>query len=151
MTLIFSHAMQKQFVILTCVSLLAGCNHAATQTRDALTDQLESSVKTITLADIGPSDWERLCVLAPYSTNESAIAQLGFDWDAEGETGIERRDDVYILVFADQENVLSHVEMPRQPRELLNSSISCWERLNSTIVWSADNSWEVVGNQNNGE
>ena len=86
-----------------------------------------------------------------YSTNESTIAQLGFDWNAEGETGIEQRDDIYVLVFADQENVLSHVEMPRQPRELLNSSISCWERLNSTIVWSADNSWEVVGNQNNGE
>ena len=128
MTLIVSHAMQKQFVIVTCVSLLAGCNHAATQTRDALTDQLESSVKTITLADIGPSDWERLCVLAPYSTNESTIAQLGFDWNAEGETGIEQRDDIYVLVFADQENVLSHVEMPRQPRELLNSSISCLAR-----------------------
>ena len=151
MTLIFSHAMQKQFVILTCVSLLAGCNHAATQPRDALTDQLESSVETITLADIGPSDWERLCVLAPYSTNESAIAQLGFDWDAEGYTGIEQRDDVYILIFADQENVISHVEMPRQPRELLNSSISRWERSNSTIAWSVGDGWEVVENQSHEE
>ena len=146
MTLIFSLAMQKRFVILTCISLLAGCNSAAIQTRDALTDQLESSVEKIDLADIGPSDWERLCVLAPYSTNESAITQLGFDWDAEGETGIEQRDDVYIVVFADQENVISHVEMPRQSREMLNSSISCLERSDSTIFWSVDDGWEVVEN-----
>ena len=143
--------MQKRFVILAFVSLLAGCNSTATQTRDTLTDQLESSVETIDLADIGSSDWERLCVLAPYSTNESAIAQFGFDWDAESETSIERRDDVYIVVFADQENVISHVEMPRQSRELINSSISCLERSNSTIAWSVDDGWEVVENQNNGE
>ena len=151
LTLIFSHAMQKLIVILTCVGLLAGCNSAATQTRDTLTEQLESSAETITLADIGPSDWERFCVLAPYLTHESAIAQLGFDWDAESETSIERRDDVYIVVFADQENVISHVEMPRQSRELINSSISCLERSNSTIAWSVDDGWEVVENQNNGE
>ena len=138
-------------MILAFVSLLAGCNSTATQTRDTLTDQLESSVETIDLADIGSSDWERLCVLAPYSTNESAIAQFGFDWDAEGKTGIEQRDDVYIIVFADQENVLSHVEMPRQSRELINSSISCLERSDSTIIWSAEEGWEAVANQNNGE
>ena len=138
-------------MILAFVSLLAGCNSTATQTRDTLTDQLESSVETIDLADIGSSDWERLCVLAPYSTNESAIAQFGFDWDAEGETGIEQRDDVYIIVFADQENVLSHIEMPRHPRELINSSISCLERSDSTIIWSAEEGWEAVANQNNGE
>ena len=138
--------MQKLFVILTFVGFLAGCNSAATQTRDSLTDQLESSVETISLADIGPSDWERLCVLAPYSTNESTIAQLGFDWNAEGETGIEQRDDIYVLVFADQENVLSHVEMPRQPRELLNSSISCLARSDSTIVWSVNDVWKVIEN-----
>ena len=32
--------MQKLFVILTFVGFLAGCNSAATQTRETLTDQL---------------------------------------------------------------------------------------------------------------
>ncbi|MBE9140775.1 LysE family translocator [Nodosilinea sp. LEGE 07088] len=106
--------------------------------------KLESPVETIDLADIGPPNWERLCVLSPYSTNENASSTLGFDWDVEGKTGIESRDDVYVLVFVDQGNVLSHVEIPRQERELINSSISCLERADSIIVWSADDGWSVL-------
>ena len=68
-----------------------------------------------------------MCVLTPYSTNKNAQATLGFPWNAERRTGIESRDDMYVLAFVNDDQVAMYLEMPRHEEDLLHSETLCFE------------------------
>ena len=53
-----------------------------------------SKTAQIDLSVVGPASWERVCVLSPYTTNQTAEQILGFRWDAESKTSIAGSDEI---------------------------------------------------------
>lgn len=127
--------------------LLAGCNaQGFSINRDsinrALSAQLAAS-NAVELSSFGSSDWEKLCVIRPYTNNDAAKALLGFDWDAEGLTGIDMHDSFYVLAFVQGNKVTAHTKMARDERELLSLEPACVERSHSLITRSKEGTWTL--------
>ena len=81
-----------------------------------------NKIDPIDLSIIGPASWERVCVLSPYTTNQTAEQVLGFKWDAESKTSIARRDGINVLVFVQTQQVVAYTEHPRNKGDFLETS-----------------------------
>jgi len=110
--------------------LLIGCSGGSSSISEQITAQVEASkTSPIDLSVVGPTSWDRVCVLGPYATNQHAEKVLGFKWDAESKTSIAGSDGITVLVFIQNQQVVAFTEHPRnkgdftklQPRCLLRS------------------------------
>jgi hypothetical protein len=113
-----------------------------------ITKQIEfqlngSGPHTIDLAKVGPRGWERVCVLAPYSTNASARAVLGFDWDAERRTSIATDDGSVVLVFVKDNRVLSYTQHPRSKGDFATMQPVCVPAAKARLATRADSAGRV--------
>ncbi len=57
-------------------------------------------------------DWDKAYLFTPYSTQESITEQLGVDF--KDPSDIDWRDDIYLLVFLDSDQVIQYAELERQ-------------------------------------
>ena len=114
-------------LIVSLLFTLWGCRADEKLAERNLVAALKNPNRELALASIGPEDWDRMCVLTPYSTNKNAQATLGFPWNAERRTGIESRDDMYVLAFVNDDQVAMYLEMPRHEEDLLHSETLCFE------------------------
>jgi hypothetical protein len=92
---------------------------------------------SIDLAVVGPPSWDRVCVLTPYSNNESTKQLLGFPWDAESKTSIYSSDGINVLVFAKEKAVLAFAEYPRGMGDLSKIPPKCMPRTSARVVREA--------------
>lgn len=138
MSLKIPHAL---LAVLLLASGLVSCNRSVQTTRSEIVTALQSSQDQLNLTAIGPAEWDQMCVLGPYTTNESAESILGFAWDAEGKTEIEQLDNIYVLVFTQNDEVAMHLEMPRHEGDLLNTQSPCFEFTETTIYRDAEGMW----------
>lgn len=67
----------------------------------------------IQLGALTPFGWERVYIFPPYATAEQIRGSLGFDWPKAMRIGIERRDDINLLVFVRDKKVVQYVAFPR--------------------------------------
>lgn len=58
-------------------------------------------------------EWEKMYVFAPYTPTAEINRALGFNWEDASGTGIDRRDDITLLVFANGGKVVDRVLYPR--------------------------------------
>jgi hypothetical protein len=58
-------------------------------------------------------EWTQFCFFPPYTFNKAASKGLGFAWDLEKKSDIYLQDDISLLVFADNEQVLRYDEVKR--------------------------------------
>jgi hypothetical protein len=68
------------------------------------------------VVDFGQLDhfaWDALYIFTPYTSGETIDAALGFAWDGADATGIERRDDINLLVFTRDGAVVAYSAIPR--------------------------------------
>ena len=115
-------------------------------TRGAIIEQIKSSEGELCLSSFGPRNWDRICVLGPYTSNEAAGKELGFQWDAEGLTGIETRDDIYVLVFTNDDDLEMYLEMPRHEEDLLHSEKSCFAFSDTVLKRDERGNWSTIRN-----
>ena len=90
--------------------------------------------ESLDLAQVGPAQWETVCVLPPYTTNVQAQAILGFDWDAERRTAIKASDSINVLVFIRDRKVLAFSELPRSKGDFAALKPSCLPRAAAKVV-----------------
>ena len=90
--------------------------------------------ESLDLAQVGPAQWETLCVLPPYTTNAQAQAILGFEWDAERRTAIKASDSINVLVFIRDRKVLAFSEHPRSKGDFAALKPSCLPRAAARVV-----------------
>ena len=114
--------------------------------RNEINTQIETQLHArpkgpLDLAHIGPSSWERICVLGPYTTNEQAEKVLGFKWDATGKTSIGGNDGINVLVFAKGQQVIAHTEYPRNKVDFSKMAPRCLNRNQATLIQSRDGDW----------
>ena len=88
----------------------------------------------IDLAEVVPGDWDRVCVLAPYTNNEQAEHVLGFAWDVERHTDIASSDGEVVLVFIRGQSVVDYTEHDRVHGDLAQLTPPCLLRSAARLI-----------------
>jgi len=137
--------MNRWIVVLGCVTaLLAGCG-ANRRDQFTIANQLKAAIDSpaeiIDLAEVGPPAWSRFCVISPYSDNEVVEEVLGFSWAADEKTAIHFSDHIVLLMFVDNNEVISYVEYPRQYGDFADFEPPCLSRENAKVARMQDGGW----------
>jgi len=125
--------MKKPSLILPLM-LIFGFSSGNSAISEQITAQFDASKTTsIDLSVVGPASWERVCVLSPYTTNQTAEQVLGFKWDAESKTSIAGSDGINVLVFVQNQQVVAYTEHPRNKGDFSKLQPRCLPRSQSTV------------------
>jgi hypothetical protein len=109
--------------------LLATLSACQSPTSSDIAKQFEASGgNSIDLATAVPGNWDRVCILGPYSRNAAAAKTLGFEWPAESHSRIAGNDGISLLVFVRGNAVENHVEHPRRAGDFSNLSGRCFSQ-----------------------
>ena len=81
----------------------------------------------VDLAPLG-EDWSNLCILGPYSTNETALSVTGLNLDIESRSDIATNDGIALLINLNDQGGYKLFEVPRRPSDFSNLSGECWPR-----------------------
>jgi hypothetical protein len=136
-------------VTLSC-SFLIGCNLTGQRISKTISASFQASeVAPIDIAAAAPGDWDRFCVLTPYTNNERAEKVLGFKWDAESNTSIASNDGINVLVFIQENKVAAFAEHPRNSGDFSKMKPSCLKRQSARVVRKPDsNGWVYLVSEN---
>ena len=114
--------------LLCCALAVAGCTPGPGISMEINGQFRDSQGGDVDLAKAYPANWDRVCILGPYSDNATAKSALGFDWDIEGQTAIHTNDGLSLLLFVRQDKVLAAVEHPRAMGDFTKLSGKCFAR-----------------------
>ncbi|WP_391117153.1 hypothetical protein [Psychrobacillus sp. L3] len=104
-------------VIIFSLLLLVGCSQSSVQQNTELEESIYSIVEDKNISEININsltnfDWDKAFLFAPYTTQESLEEQLGVDF--KDPSNIVMRDDIYLLVFLNDNKVVNYAEINRQ-------------------------------------
>lgn len=127
--------MNSRLFIIFCVCLvLVGCVE-----RDAVSSAIarqfaESKGTSVNLTTAVAGKWEKVCVLGPYSNNDSAKRTLGFEWNAESKTTIRTNEGISLLLFVSENKVINYVEHKRSSGDFSNLTTQCFPKKDAQFV-----------------
>jgi uncharacterized protein YxeA len=109
--------LKKVIFLILLLLLLTGYSLFKVQHNTDLGESIYSIVKDennteISIKLLANFDWEKGYLFTPYSTQKGIDEQLGVHFNDP--SGIDLRDDIYLLVFMDNDKVVQYVEMERQ-------------------------------------
>lgn len=123
--------MRVSFLLLM-LAALSGCR---SQDSAAIADNFSSSGgRVVDLAAAVPGEWDRVCVLGPYSDNAKSAQTLGFDWPSGTLTNVRHSDAVSVLVFVRGGATVKYVEHSRGSGDFSNLSGRCFARALARFV-----------------
>jgi hypothetical protein len=73
---------------------------------------------TIKLKDLTDFKWDRVYIFPPYTALETIDSDLSFVWPRARSVHIDDRDDINLIIFTDNRQVVAHVEHPRSLGDL---------------------------------
>jgi len=124
-------------VLLFAAAILSGCSGGGQDISASLAGKVaHGGGDVIDLSQLGPSSWQRVCVLPPYTTNDRAAQILGFRWDAQGKTGIDANDTFAVLVFVQGTEVVAYTKHPRNQGDLSLLKPPCLTRSSAKVARS---------------
>lgn len=124
----------KRISLVLPLMLLFGCSSGSSSISEQIAVQFEASkTAPIDLSIVGPASWERVCVLSPYTTNQTAEQVLSFSWDAESKTSIAGSDGINVLVFVQNQQVVAYAEHPRNKGDFSKLQPRCLPRSQATV------------------
>lgn len=82
----------------------------------------ESNVDLSRLGD----DWQTVCVIGPYSYNETVKELTGIEIDIERRSRISLHDSIALLVTLDGNGRYRLFEVPRRPADFTRLRGTCW-------------------------
>ena len=107
---------------------VAGCT-AQNPASTVVARQFDESKGTLVdLSSAIPGQWERVCILGPYSENTAAKKALGFEWNVEANSTISRNDGISLLIFVQDNKVVSFIEHSRRHGDFSNLTTRCFTR-----------------------
>jgi hypothetical protein len=115
-------------VLLAASLALAACERSGWRISQRLAVAVESATTTIDMTEVAPFDWDRMCVLGPYSGPRQAREVLGFDWAVEDKSDIGSLDTMTLIVFVQGRDVVAYAEHPRGQGDLAALRSRCLER-----------------------
>jgi hypothetical protein len=121
------------------VGLLSACSESDPGISVSIAGQFRRSAgANVDLVEANPGDWDRVCVLGPYSDNAAAKRVLGFDWNVEGRTPIRRNDGIAVLLFVRGNEVTEHIEHPRNLGDFVPNSRKCIARADARFYQASE-------------
>lgn len=130
----FTLCLMKKSSLILLLTLMFGCSSSNSVISEQITAQFDASKTTsIDLSVVGPASWERVCVLSPYTTDQTAEQVLGFKWDAESKTSIAGSDGINVLVFVQNQQVVAYTEHPRNKGDFSKLQPRCLPRSQSAV------------------
>jgi hypothetical protein len=73
---------------------------------------------TVKLKDLTDFKWDRVYIFPPYTGLETIDNDLGFVWPRARSIHTDYRDDINLIVFTDNRQVVAYVEHPRSLGDL---------------------------------
>jgi hypothetical protein len=111
-----------------CLLLIVSCGQSSSLS-DAITRHFNSTNgRAVSLSAAVPSEWERVCILGPYSNNATTKLTLGFEWDAKKKTSIQTNDGISLLLFVEGTSVVRYTEHSRANGDFSNLAGRCFKR-----------------------
>jgi uncharacterized protein YxeA len=109
--------LKKITVIILSLLLLVGCSQSSVQQNTELEESIYSIVEDKNISEININsktnfEWDKSFLFEPYTTQESIEEQLGVDF--KDPSKIDIRDDIYLLVFLNENKVVHYAEINRQ-------------------------------------
>ena len=130
-----------KFGLFILLLALVSCNQA---------EQLQIKVFDISSGEINLSrelngEWERVCIITPYSSNETAKAILGFDFDVINKSHIYVQDGITLLITVKNNAVIEYFETPRNNVDFSSLKAGCYLREKSLFqVEKNENGWPYL-------
>ena len=114
---------------LTFILALSACSKPNQEISTEITKKIESNNSDpIDLRQIGPESWERLCIIGPYASNDTAEKIIGFKWNVNDLSSIGSNDSINLVVFIKNNQVVALTEHPRNKGDFSNLNPSCLTR-----------------------
>jgi hypothetical protein len=125
----------KWILISVAAALLSACSKGDSSISAAIADQFgRKTVNVIDLSVVGPSGWDRACILTPYTSNVETEKVLGFKWDSDTKTSIGGSDGINVVVFLRGQEVLAFTEHPRYKGDFSGVDSRCVSRERAKFV-----------------
>lgn len=119
----------ERLLLLALAFVPLACSQVQTSISQQISAQYHAAASgVVDLGLVGSDEWDRVCVLPPYTTNRRAQEILGLPWDAQSKTSIFSSDAINVLVFMQAQKVVAHVEHPRIDGDFARSEPSCLHR-----------------------
>jgi len=119
----------SRLLLASCACLAtAGCTAQDSISSAIAKEFAESNGTSVNLATAVPGTWEKVCVLGPYSSNDTAKQTLGFEWDAEAKTSIQTNEGISVLLFVQETKVIAFIEHPRKYGDFSNLTAQCFPK-----------------------
>ena len=112
-----------RYLILILVLSLSGCG---THSSKPLVLDTDSGI--VDLAEQLPGEWQKVCILPPYSTNRAAKELLGFEYNVEWHSSITVSDSITLLLTVDHGAVAKGFEIGRRNLDFSSLGSVCYGR-----------------------
>src|SRR5437660_8131334 len=88
-------------IVLTVLAAVeAGCSHSDRSLERRIAAEADKGAGTVVhLASLTGFSWDRVHIFAPYTSQDTIDAQLGFAWPEAAATGISDSEGIALLVF----------------------------------------------------
>ncbi|MBB2479410.1 hypothetical protein H5P36_04350 [Bacillus sp. APMAM] len=113
----------KKFIFLICFSLifLASCSQVVGMHNKGLEKSINSALEKENVTELDFNsltefDWDKAYLITPYSDQQTINKQLGVKF--KDPANMNYRDDIYLLVFLDNNKVVQYVEIPTKYGQL---------------------------------
>ncbi|NMD72835.1 hypothetical protein HHO41_21675 [Bacillus sp. DNRA2] len=109
--------MKPLTIFIISLLFLVGCNQSSVQHNTELEESIYSIVKDknnreVSIKSLANFNWDKAILFLPYTTQEGINEQLGVDF--KDPSNIDMRDDIYLLVFLNDNKVVQYAEINRQ-------------------------------------
>ena len=132
--IVMPHMRSRLFLAYCLWLAAAGCT-ADDASSSAIARQFaESKGVSVNLATAVSGTWEKVCVLGPYSNNETSKSTLGFEWNVETKTTIQTNEGISLLVFVRANKVVAYIEHPRNHGDFSNVTTQCFLKEKTQFV-----------------
>lgn len=103
-------------VMITAFILLAGCGLFGPKQADKLEKVFAKATKDDNQTELQVQEqtnfeWDKAYLFTPYSTEDGMSDELGFSF--KDPSNIDMRDDIYLLVFVQNDTVIRYAELKR--------------------------------------
>ena len=95
---------------------------------DLIKQNVLSGQPILNLDSIAQFEWDSIIILTPYANPADISEQFKIDLSKIATTNIESRDDINVLIFVDDGNLVRVVEYPRYPGDFAKNDIEFIKR-----------------------
>ncbi|MGO4449881.1 hypothetical protein AB4Y96_13215 [Phyllobacterium sp. TAF24] len=110
------------------VLLIASCTGNSNSVAMIEKNFAASNNSSVDLSVAVPSQWEKVCVAGPYSTEESVRQMLGFGWSIASRSAITANEEATLLMFVVKNRMAAYVDYPRKSGDFSELTGKCFDR-----------------------